>query len=396
MSAVTAPGAPGEPYGGKLVDRVVPEGRATEIAEEMRESGSIDLFADFAYDAEKLAIGAYSPLEGFMGEESFRSVVSEEKLPSGLPWTVPIVLAPSGEKNEKAVRASKEGDDLALRDATGTVVAVLHLEEKFRLDKDAFASKVYGTSDVGHPNVADIRQLYGETALAGKVDLLKRPRWLGGKYEPTPREMRAEFKARGWKKVVAYQCRNPPHSAHEYLQRCALELAEVDGLLIHPVVGRLKKGDYKPEVIMRAYEAAVGKYYRSDRVLLFPLSITMRYGGPKAALFLATVRKNYGATHYIVGRDQAGVGKYYEPYACHRVFDRHDIGVVPLRYTESFYCRACRSMATGKTCPHPESEHQSTSQTMIREMLAKGQSLPVEVLRPEVAAVLREPDVILA
>ena len=391
-----AVGAPGEPYGGTLVDRLLAEEKATRLADELRESPSLDLFPDFAYDAEKLGIGAYSPLEGFMDERAFTSVVSEERLPSGLPWTIPVVLAPSGEKNDGVVRAAAEGDDIALRDPAGSIFAVLRLEQKFTLDKDSFASKVYGTSDVNHPNVADIQQRYGGTALAGRIDLLERRQWLSGWTEPTPKEMRAEFKARGWRNVVAYQCRNPPHSAHEYLQRCALEAAEVDGLLIHPVVGRLKKGDYRPEVIMQAYGAAVGKYYRKDRVMLSPLSITMRYAGPKAALFLAIVRKNYGATHYIVGRDQAGVGKYYEPYACHRIFDKHNVGIAPLRYTESFYCRSCGSMATGKTCPHPESDHLSTSQTMIREKLARGESLPIEVLRPEVAAVLAKPDVILA
>jgi sulfate adenylyltransferase len=195
--------------------------------------------------------------------------------------------------------------------------------------------------------------------------------------------------------VAAYQCRNPPHTAHEYLQRVTLEREDVDGLFIHPVVGRLKKGDYRPDVILRAYEALVRAYCATDRVVLSPLTITMRYAGPKAALFLAIVRKNYGCSRYIVGRDQAGVGKYYDPYACHRIFDEFDVGILPLRYEEAFYCRSCGATATAKTCSHPTSVRLDTSQTRIRQALANGEEIPPELLRPEVAAILREPNVLL-
>jgi len=235
----------------------------------------------------------------------------------------------------------------------------------------------------------------GTTAWAGRIDLIHRllPPW--DRAEPTPAETRTEFERRGWKHVAAYQCRNPPHTAHEYIQRLTLEREDVDGLLIHPVVGRLKKGDYRPEVILEAYDALVRNYYPPDRVMMTPLTITMRYGGPKAALFLAIVRRNYGCAVYIVGRDQAGVGKYYDPYACHRIFDAFDIGVQPARYDESFFCRRCGWMASGKTCAHPVSDRAETSQSRVRDALANGTELPPEILRPEVAAILRRPNVML-
>ncbi len=387
--------APGEPYGGRLVSRVLPQHKVEDKMREAREIPSLSPFIDFAYDAEKIAIGAYSPLEGFMDEESFMAVTFQNRLPNGLPWTMPIILAPSDENDVKTIREMVEGDDVALRTPDGETFAVLHLTQKFAYDKDAFASQVYGTSDMSHPNVADLYKNYGAVALAGKIDLIKRLDSGLVMPELTPTEAREYFKKRGWRNVVAYQCRNPPHTAHEYLQRCALENADIDGLFIHPVVGRLKRGDYKPEVIMKAYDVAVQKYYRRERVLLSPFLITMRYAGPKAALFLAIVRKNYGATHYIVGRDQAGVRNYYGPYDCHRIFDEFDVGIIPLRYTETFYCKACGWMATEKTCPHPESEHLSTSQTKIRDLLGQRKNLPAEILRPEVAEILSGPDVIL-
>jgi len=361
---------------------------------EAKEMMALSTDLDAMYDAEKIGIGAYSPLEGFMIRDEFSSVVTESRLLNGLPWTMPIVLAPPGPGNAKVVASLKEGDDALLLDQAGKPFCVMHVEEKYSLNKQQFASSVYATTDRNHPNVEDIYNL-GEVALGGKIDLIRRLDLPAAKYERTPAECRQAFKERGWKHIVGYQCRNPPHTAHEYIQRCALELHEVDGLFIQPVVGRLKKGDYKPEIIMESYDILVRKYYRNDRALLASLSITMRYGGPKAALFLAIVRKNYGCTHYIVGRDQAGVGSYYDPYACHRIFDEYDVGIVPLRFMETFFCRACGWMATPKTCPHLAEQHISTSQTRIRSLLKEGKDLPMEILRPEVAKILSRGDVII-
>jgi sulfate adenylyltransferase len=376
-----------DPYGGRLVDRQVSDAELARRDSERRDLPTVTPLIDQLYDAEKIGIGAYSPLEGFMDAASVASVTTRGRLPNGLPWSIPIHFpVPAGPESDRL----GPGDEVGLLDLQGRLVALLHIEAKFPLDRAAIAKATYGTDDPKHPNVADLLNA-GATAWAGKVDLLRRllPPW--NRAELTPAESRAEFARRGWKRVAAYQCRNPPHTAHEYIQRLTLEREDIDGLFIHPVVGRLKKGDYRPEVILEAYDALVKNYYPESRVALSPLTITMRYGGPKAALFLAIVRRNYGCGAYIVGRDQAGVGKYYDPYACHRIFDEFDIGVQPLRYDESFFCRHCGGMASKKTCSHPDSEHAATSQTRIREALASGTPLPADILRPEVAAILGRP-----
>jgi len=381
-------------HGGRLVDRRTPEAQADRRESELGDLPCVTPFVDQLYDAEKIGIGAYSPLEGFMGPAEIDSVLRRGRLPNDLPWSIPIYLpVPEGPEAGPAPQL-RPGDEVALADPQGRPVAVLKIEEKFRLDRHELARATYGTEDPSHPNVADIFR-HGESAWSGRIELLRRLEPAGTRAEPGPAELREEFRRLGWKTVAAYQCRNPPHTAHEYLQRVTLEREEVDGLLVHPVVGRLKKGDYRPEVILDAYDALVGAYYPASRVIVRPLGITMRYGGPKAALFLAIVRKNYGCAEYIVGRDQAGVGKFYDPYACHRIFDAFDIGVVPLRYEESFFCRRCGWMASEKVCPHPPAERVSTSQTRVRESLAKGESLPTEILRPEVAEVLRRSDAVL-
>jgi sulfate adenylyltransferase len=383
-----------QPHGGRLVDRLVPAAERDRRIAEAQAKLTLRPHIDSVYDAEKIGLGAYSPLEGFMDRTTLESVVRKSRLPNDLPWTIPILLAPTGAENLEVVRSAKVGDEIALLDPRGDPFALLRLEEKFPYDRTEVARSVYGTTDPAHPNVADL-QAAGETALGGRIDLLRRLDLPTGPLERSPAEVRAEFARRGWKNVSAYQCRNPPHTAHEYLQRLTLEREDVDALLIHPVVGRLKRGDYRPDVILRAYQALVEHYHPPDRVLLSALSITMRYAGPKAALFLAIVRKNFGCSHYIVGRDQAGVGSYYDPYAAHRIFDEFPIGIQPLRYEETFFCRSCGWMATKKTCPHPASDRIDTSQTRIRRALSEGGELPPELLRPEVAAVLRQPNVIL-
>ena len=382
------------PHGGRLVQHLASPAVRDRRDAELRSLPKLHPFVDQLYDAEKLAIGAYSPLEGFQGPAELEAVLGRGRLPNDLPWTIPIVFPiPEGPEGT-AVAGLRSGDEVALLDGSDRALAVLTIDERFRLDRARLARGAYGTEDPGHPNVADILR-QGELAWSGRVELLRRLGTAQGRAEPTPAEMREEFGRLGWRTVAGYQCRNPPHTAHEYLQRVTLEREEIDGLLVHPVVGRLKKGDYRPEVILDAYDALVNNYYPASRVIVRPLSITMRYGGPKAALFLAIVRKNYGCGAYIVGRDQAGVGKYYDPYACHRICDEYDIGIVPLRYEESFFCRRCGWMASEKVCPHGPAERVATSQTRVRESLAKGETLPTEILRPEVAEVLRRTDAVL-
>lgn len=381
----------GQPYGGTLVENVLASDKAERKLKDAKGMTGLQPFIDFIYDAEKIAVGAYSPLDGFMDSRTFDSIVKANRLPSGLPWTIPVILAPRDEQVAKI----REGEELALLDWNRDPFAILNVREKFRYSKEDFARAAYGTTDQSHPNVNDIYNNYGDTAIAGSVTLIRRLELPTVRYELSPKETREAFKERGWKNVVAYQCRNPPHTAHEYIQKVSLENSAVDGLFVQPVIGRLKKGDYKPQVIMDAYREVVEGYYPKDKVMLSSLSITMRYAGPKAALFYAIVRKNYGATHYIVGRDQAGVGKFYDPYACHRIFDEYDIGIIPLRYRETFYCKICRSMATENTCPHSSEDHLAISQTKMRELLKKGEQLPVEILRPEVINILKRGDVTL-
>jgi len=376
------------------VDRWMPEAERSRREAELDELPQLVPFVDQVYDTEKIGIGAYSPLEGFMDSATLDSVLRTGRLPSGLPWTMPVLLPIPSDTDAKTLARLQAGEEVALLDAGRRFIGLLHVDERFRYDKKILAQSVYGTNDPAHPNVQDLLAA-GEETLAGTVDLVNRLTLPTERSELTPAESRALFAQKRWKNVAAYQCRNPPHTAHEYIQRVTLEREDVDGIFIHPVVGRLKKGDYRPEVILQAYEALVAHYYPADRVVLSPLTISMRYAGPKAALFLAIVRKNYGCGLYIVGRDQAGVGRFYAPTAAHRIFDEYDIGVTPLRYEESFFCRTCGWMASGKTCAHPPSDRIDTSQTRIRKGLSEGGELPVELLRPEVAAILRQPDVLL-
>jgi sulfate adenylyltransferase len=383
-----------DPHGGRLVDRIASDQERERRESELSSLPKIHPFIDQLYDLEKIGIGAYSPLEGFMDSATLASVLTQGRLPDGLPWTIPILLPPGGPADQGVVSSLRPGDEVAVMGPQDRFLGSINVEEKFPIDPIAIAQGAYGTTDPRHPNVADILS-GGAVAIAGKIRLYRRLYDASARIEMTPAETRKLFGEKGWKNVSAYQCRNPPHTAHEYLQRVTLEREDVDGLFIHPVVGRLKKGDYRPEVIMAAYSVLVRDYYPPDRVILSPLTITMRYGGPKAALFLAIVRKNYGCNRYIIGRDQAGVGSYYEPYAAHRIFDEYDIGIVPLRYEESFFCRRCGWMASPKTCSHPASDRIDTSQTRIRKALAEGGEIPAELVRPEVAEVLRGPDVIL-
>jgi sulfate adenylyltransferase len=382
------------PHGGRLVNRVLSDRERARREAELGDLPQLVPFVDQIYDTEKIGIGAYSPLEGFMDSSTLASVLATGRLPNDLPWTMPVLLPIPPGTDRGTLDRLRPGEQVALLDGQRRFIGLLRVEERFRYGKKAFASAVYGTTDAAHPNVADLMAA-GDEAVAGPIELVQRLELPAGWSEMTPAETRALFQQKGWKNVAAYQCRNPPHTAHEYIQRLTLEREDVDGLFIHPVVGRLKKGDYRPEVILQAYHALVARYYPAERVVLSPLTITMRYAGPKAALFLAIVRKNYGCGHYIVGRDQAGVGKYYPPFAAHRIFDEYDIGVTPVRYDESFFCRTCGWMASTKTCPHPASDRVDTSQTRIRKALAEGGELPVELLRPEVAAILRQPNVLL-
>lgn len=371
------------PYGGKLRVSMDLNNQERHL-ERLSTMPQVHPFIDFFYDSLKLGDGSYSPLEGFMGEDEVNGVLERRRLPSDLPWTIPIVFAVDEATNKNL----KAGDQVALLDPGNRPYGEMTVETKFRLDKKRFAQSVYGTTEPKHPNVQDLIESYGDNAISGRVKIFREPDLPGGGYEKHPSQVREEFSRKGWKNIVAYQARNPPHVAHEYLQKVSLEVPGIDGLFIHLVVGRLKRGDYKAEVILETYDALIKNYHRAERAMMGSLSITMRYAGPNAAIFLAIIRRNYGATHYIIGRDQAGVGGFYDPYAAQRVFDELDIGVVPLKFRDTFYCRRCMGITSDSVCPHSAEDRMLISQTKIRELLKNGQEIPREIIRPEIASIL--------
>jgi len=327
-----------------------------------------------------LAAGALSPLDSFMGEIDYRSVIETGRLAAGQPFTIPIVL-----RAESAPSADRIG--LFIGDQP---VGFLDVRSAFKTSPEAEAIGVYGTTDLAHPGVR-VLQDSGRWAVEGTVTALTRPTSGFPEYDLTPVQVRAVKAARGWKTMVGFQTRNPVHRAHEYLQKVALEI--VDGLLLHPLVGETKSDDIPASVRMSCYEELLRGYFPADRVLLATNPAWMRYAGPKEAVFHAIVRRNYGCTHFIVGRDHAGVGSYYDTYAAHRIFEEYrpgELGIEILRFEHTFYCSACGGMASTRTCPHPAGLHQTLSGTAVRKLLAEGKDLPVEFARPEVARVLLE------
>ncbi len=374
-----------KPHGGQLVNRTA-EGQEREALEKRASHmPAVVLNAREVCDLEMIATGAMSPLEGFMTREDYVSVLDLMRLSKGLPWTIPVTLSiKQGRGDEYEV-----GGEVALLDESDGLLGVLHLEDKFEVDKQHEALTVLRTADVAHPGNQYLQSL-GDVYLGGKVSLINRPKHkVLNNYRLDPKEMRVLFKAKGWRQVAAFQTRNPIHRAHEYLQKCALEI--VDAILIHPLVGATKDDDISPEVRMKCYEALLEKYYPRTRVALSVFPAAMRYAGPREAIFHAIIRKNYGCTHFIVGRDHAGVGSYYGAYDAHHIFrefEPDEIGITPLFFDNAFYCNTCDSMASMKTCPHSSRDHIVFSGTKVREMLRRGQTPPPEFTRPEVAEIL--------
>ncbi|MBI4180067.1 sulfate adenylyltransferase [bacterium] len=378
----------GLPHGGRLIKNFVSkEGQRKSLIERARRLRQIAVPDRIVSDIEMLASGALSPLTGFMGSKDLKSVLRRMHLANGLPWTIPIILPVSAALSDEIRR----GESVALTTEAGQVLAILKVAEKYGYDKSAYAQAVYRTASLEHPAVKILMD-QGEVALAGPVRVIARYPYANfHEYRLDPEETRRRFAAAGWKRIVGFQTRNPVHRAHEFIQKCAMEI--VDGLLLHPLVGETKSDDIPADVRMRCYEALIQNYYPQNRVLLSVNPAAMRYAGPREAIFHAIVRKNFGCTHFIVGRDHAGVGNFYGPFDAQDIFDEFDpqlLGITPLFFDNSFFCRACGNMATPKTCPHAPENRVSLSGTQVRQMLSAGQVPPAEFTRPEVAQVLIE------
>jgi len=337
---------------------------------------------------EMIAIGGYSPLKGFMTKEEAESVIKDIHLPNGLLWSIPIVLP----AEENLWKSLKVGDEVAVYDKANRPIAIVVVEDKYTLDLDLYCKNVFKTNDENHPGVAFVKSA-GNFFIGGELlRLINRPLREGipEHYYQDPAEVRAVIKEKGWKRVVAFQTRNPIHRAHEYIIKCALET--MDGALIHPLVGETKKDDIPAPVRMKCYEVLIENYFNKNRVILSVLPAPMHYAGPREAVHHMIMRKNYGCTHMIIGRDHAGVGNYYGTYEAQEFVDQFvdELGIKPLKFEHAFYCTKCENMATSKTCPHSKEQHVHLSGTKVRAMLREGRRPPKEFSRPEVADILIE------
>jgi len=374
------------PHGGSLVDRVL-QGEA-RLEAQRRAAGlpKVALSQVNLSDLELIAIGAVSPLAGFMCRADYGRVVGEMRLSSGAVWSIPVTLPVSADQ----AAGIGEGREIALCEGERPV-AVMRVAEKYGYDKREEAQLVYRTTDQAHPGVARLYR-QGDALLGGDVWVFDRPSGMDAEFPALrlmPAQTRAEFAGRGWRRVVGFQTRNPIHRAHEYIQKVAMEI--VDGLLLHPLVGETKSDDIPADVRMESYQALLRDYYPASRVVLSVFPAAMRYAGPREAIFHALCRKNYGCTHFIVGRDHAGVGNYYGTYDAQRIFDEFapgDIGITPLFFEHTFYCRKCGGIVSAKTCPHGKEDWLILSGTQVRQMLERGEPLPEEFTRPVVGQVL--------
>ncbi len=381
LEAPTAPAPLVTPHGGTLVDRTVTGAEAEALRAHAATLPLVTLTDTQAADLEMIAVGAMSPIEGFLGKADYESVVERCRLADGSVWSLPITLR---------VHEDVAGDEVALASPDGQLLAVMQVTERYAGDKQREAELVYRTTDEAHPGVA-ILYAQGDVILGGPVRVFDFQPNLFGEFLQTPAQTRAAAEANGWSTMVGFQTRNPVHRAHEYILKCSMEI--VDGLLLHPLVGRTKDGDIPADVRMKCYDVLLENYFPTDRVHLSAFPAAMRYAGPREAIFHAMTRKNYGCSHFIVGRDHAGVGDYYGTYDAQLIFDEfapHELDIEPMFFEHTFWCTVCGSMASTKSCPHGLEERVFLSGTKVREMLGEGDVPPVEFTRPEVAEVLIE------
>ncbi len=364
-----------KPHGGKLVNRFTKKDPSGLF--------SITITEDLANDVENISDGIFSPLEGFLGQQDFERVISKGRLTNELAWTMPTVL----DVDDETAKKMKETGDVLLKNPEGTGVAILNVEETFSFDKEKMAKGVYGTTDIKHPGVAKTHSLK-DVLVGGKIDFIQRPKETEiRKFRLTPQQTRKIFQEAGWKKIVAFQTRNPPHVAHEMLQKTAITTR--DGVFVNPLIGKKKSGDFVDAVIVKCYETLIEHYYPQNRCKLATLHTEMKYAGPKEAIHHAIMRQNYGCTHIIIGRDHAGVGNYYDPFAAHKIFDDYpDLEITPIFFPAFFYCKKCLTFTNQKGCPHDVESREQISGTKLREMIQEGKSPSEFILRPEVSKII--------
>jgi sulfate adenylyltransferase len=377
------------PYGGKLKPLLLRGDALREAIEKAHTLVKVQMTSRERDDLIMMGIGAFSPLDGFMGKRDWKGVCDEMRMADGTFWPIPITFS----VDKEIAHSLKEGQEIALLDKeTNEVMGIMTIEEKYEIDKGYECKQIFKTDDPRHPGVAKV-MAQGEVNLGGPVKVISEgeyPKRFKGVYA-TPEETRRLFQERGWKSIAALQLRNPMHRSHEYIAKIALELC--DGLFIHQLLGRLKEDDLPSEVRIKCVEVLVDHYFPKNRVIQKGYPLEMRYGGPREALLHAIFRQNYGATHLIVGRDHAGVGNYYGPYEAQEIFDQipsDTLLIKPLKMDWTFYCYKCKGMASYKTCPHPEEDHLKLSGSVLRKKLASGESIPEEFSRPEVLQILTD------
>lgn len=370
-----------KPHGGKLVDRIATEKTKKKILDEQHEFSKVQIQEGTAIDLENIAYGVYSPLTGFLRNDEFQSVLDNMRLPNDLPWSIPIVL----DVNEKEKNFG-EGDVILLY-YKDTPIAKMQVDRIYTYNKKEFVKKVFKTDETAHPGVAKTYTL-GEYLVSGEIELLNVVHNPFEDHTLRPAETRALFKEKGWETIVAFQTRNVPHLGHEYLQKLALTF--IDGVFVNPVIGKKKKGDYKDEVILKAYKTLFEHYYPKDTSILATVRYEMRYAGPREAIHHAIMRKNFGCTHFIVGRDHAGVGNYYGPYEAQEIFQNFpDLEISPIFFREFYYCKKCNAIVHDKICPHPSEYREHFSGTKIRNMIVNGELPPEYFMRKEVYETIR-------
>jgi len=371
------------PHGGRLVSRILAN---SPDEKDLASLQQINLDQNKQMEVEQLAIGTYSPLEGFMGQADFRSVLYETRLASGIVWPIPIVL----DVTQQIADNLSIGEEVALTNENGEVVALLYLEEKYGFDKDEAAVKMYGTNHTDHPGVRMIN-LMNPILLGGKIKLIRRRNSETKAYELTPRQLRRLFDERGWAKVLGFHTRNVIHKGHEYIQLSAMEAENCDGLLVHPVVGKKKPGDFSPKYIIKSYEKMAESFYPKNKVVFATFATYSRYAGPREALFTALCRKNFGCSHFVVGRDHTGVANYYDPDASHRIFDQFpEIEIKAVKFGEVFYSKKLGRYVhqNGANGAHDENDKLSISGSQARAMLQTGKMPPDWFMRPEISQIL--------